>query len=46
MFFFNLFSCCYKSSADTNIEVEENVTFSAIYQDQTLESNLVRIRNL
>ena len=44
MFFYNLFSCCYKSSADTNIE--ETVTFSAIYQDQALESNLVRIRNL
>ena len=34
MFFFNLFSCCYKSSA----EIEETVTFSAIYQDNTLES--------
>lgn len=34
MFCFNLFSCCYKSSAD----IEEIVTFSAIYKDNTLES--------
>ena len=41
---FNLFSCCFTRRSD--IEVEETVIFSAIYQDQTLESNLVQIRNL
>lgn len=39
--FFYLFSCCYKS----NPVVEETFTFSAIYQDKTLESNFITSRN-